>query len=120
MNKQDFAYLQATLAVAQQNGDKAVLVSLKEFQSLMTSVHISQKFNRRVPQLLGFIAPGDMKQMQAGTLDYAKIKKTATDHRNTMVFTIRHEFIEGAYEHIRDRALKSGDYAKGNLVDILS
>ena len=120
MNDQDLAYLQATLAVAQQNGDKSVLVDTRELQSLLTSVHITRNFNKRIPQLLGFIAPAEMKQMHMGTLDYAKIKRTATDHRNTKVFTIRDEFIEGAYDHIRDRALKSGDYARGNLADVLS
>lgn len=120
MNDQDFAYLQATLAVAQQNGDKSVVVSVSELQSLIGSVRIARTINKRIPQVLGFIAPADLKQMRMGTLDYAKIKRTATDHRNTRVFTIRDEHIEDAYDHIRDRALKSGDYAKGNLVDILS
>lgn len=120
MNDQDFDYLQATLAVAQQNGDKATLVSVKELQSLLGSVRIARAFNKRIPQLLGFIAPSEMKQMHMAALDYAKIKRTATDHRNTMVFTLRLEDAEGAYDHIRDRALKSGDYAKGNLVDMFS
>lgn len=120
MKDEDFAYLQATLAVAQQNGDKNVIVSLRELQSLISSVNMARSFNKKIPQLLGFIAPGEMRQMHMGALDFSKIKRTATDHRNTMVFTLRNEDVEGAYDHIRDRALKSGDYAKGNLVDVLS
>lgn len=86
MTPEDIDYLRAELAVAQQQGMKAIMIRTSELQSVLDRFARALAAAPADVTIFGFVRPQEAKDFRTGTLDRIRVRRSITEWHTEPLF----------------------------------